>query len=56
MDGTSNRTGKSTEKENSNGRSETNKGGRRNRSVDAAESAFCQGGQLLFEQPGDNRK
>ena len=55
-DGTSNRTGKSTDKENSNDRSETDER-KRNRSMDAAESAFSQGGQLLFERRrGDDRK
>ena len=53
---TSNGKGKSTDKENSNGGSETDEG-RRNRSMDAVESAFSQGGQLLFERRrGDDRK
>ena len=55
MNATSNGKGKSTDKENSNGGSETDEG-RRNRSMDAAESAFSRGGQLLFERRRGQKK
>ena len=56
--GTFIRAGKSFDKENyNNGRPEVDEGRRRDRSVDAADSAFSQGeGWLLLEQQVDNTK